>query len=232
MALRLRLALLVVAAASVVALGAGVLAAPAAASQLIDRNASDIHLAVNGKGEALITYRAKGRLKHVLAWNAVNAIAPTLARRQVAFSLDYAGGWGKYRTDYWKTFAELLPPLRRAGAGLEGDGLHRARRLALGSPGLAARASRPGPRARRRPGPVGASALALDRRAAGSVDPAELGLQALRPPLRHAHLCGPERLRLPLHLGRRRRSTASAATSTSTPTTRRTGRAGSARTAF
>jgi hypothetical protein len=110
MALRLRLALLVVAATSVVVLGMGFFATPAAASQLIDRNASDIHLAVNGKGEALITYRANGKLKRVLAWNAENAIAPTLARAQVAFSLDYAGGWGKYRTDYWKTFSNACRP--------------------------------------------------------------------------------------------------------------------------
>ena len=107
MALRLRLALLVVAATSVAVLGAGTLAAPASASQLIDRNASDVHLAVNRKGEALITYRVAGKVKHVLAWNAENAIAPTLARLQVSFSLDYAGGWGKYRTDYWKTFANV-----------------------------------------------------------------------------------------------------------------------------
>jgi hypothetical protein len=104
MALRRRCVLLVSLTASVVLLGAGFLAQPAAASQLIDRNASAVHLAVNNKGEALITYRAKGRLRHVLAWNAVNAIAPTPTRRQVAFRLDYAGGWGKYRTDYWKTF--------------------------------------------------------------------------------------------------------------------------------
>jgi hypothetical protein len=110
MALRLRLTLLVAAAVLVALLGAGFLASPAAASQLIDRNASDVHLAVNGKGEALLTYRVKGRLKHVLAWNAVNAIAPTLARKQVSFSLDYAGGWGKYRTDYWKTFPNLCRP--------------------------------------------------------------------------------------------------------------------------
>src|ERR1700730_11179043 len=103
MAFRLRIGLLVAGAASSAILVAGFFAKPAAASQLIDRNASDIRLAVNRKGEALITYHAKGRLKHVLAWNALNAIAPTLARRQIAFSLDYAGGWGKYRTDYWKT---------------------------------------------------------------------------------------------------------------------------------
>jgi hypothetical protein len=79
-------------------------AAPAYSSQLIDRNASNVKLAVNSKGEALITYSTGGKLKHVLAWGAVNALAPTAARKQVAFSLDYSGGYGKYHRDYWKTF--------------------------------------------------------------------------------------------------------------------------------
>jgi hypothetical protein len=105
-----RIALLVVTAALAAMLGAGLLAQPAAASQLIDRNASDIHLSVNAKQEALITYRAHGVLKHVLAWGAINAIAPTPGRAQVAFKLDYAGGWGKYHTDYWKTFAGSCKP--------------------------------------------------------------------------------------------------------------------------
>jgi hypothetical protein len=80
-------------------------ASTASASQLIDRNAHDVKLEVNGKGEALLTYTADGKVKHVLAWGAVNAIAPTHARPQVEFRLDYAGGWGKYHEDYWKTFA-------------------------------------------------------------------------------------------------------------------------------
>jgi hypothetical protein len=83
---------------------AAVLAQTASASQLIDRNAHGVRLAVNAKGEALVTYGAAGRVKHVLAWGAVNAIAPTQARPQTAFKLDYAGGWGKYHRDYWKTF--------------------------------------------------------------------------------------------------------------------------------
>jgi hypothetical protein len=87
--------------AALVALAA---ATAAQASQLIDRNAQGVTLAVNDKGEALITYRADGKVKHVLAWGAVNAIAPAPDRQQVAFRLDYAGGWGKYHTDYWKTF--------------------------------------------------------------------------------------------------------------------------------
>lgn len=93
------------------------LAAPTArASQLIDRNATDIHLATNRNGEALVTYRAGGKLKRVLAWGAVNALAPSRGRRQVAFNLDYSGGYGKYRRDYWKTFNNVCqsydgPPL-------------------------------------------------------------------------------------------------------------------------
>jgi hypothetical protein len=91
-------------------------AAPAHSSQLIDRNANNVKLAVNAKGEALLTYTAGGQTKHVLAWGAINAIAPTPGRTQVAFSLDYSGGYGKYHRDYWKTFGSYCgsydgPPL-------------------------------------------------------------------------------------------------------------------------
>ena len=47
---------------------AALAAAPAAgASQLLDGNAQHITIAVNGKGEALVTYTADGRQKRVLA---------------------------------------------------------------------------------------------------------------------------------------------------------------------
>jgi hypothetical protein len=84
---------------------AAAVAPTAGASQLIDRNAQGIQLGVNAKGEALLSYRAGGRLRHVLAWGAVNAIAPTPSRAQASFRLDYGGGWGKYRRGYWKTFS-------------------------------------------------------------------------------------------------------------------------------
>ena len=87
-----------------VVIAAVVASSTAGASELIDRNASGVRLAVNAKGEALLSYRAAGKLKHVLAGGAENAIAPTTARKQVEFKLDYAGGWGKYRREYWKTF--------------------------------------------------------------------------------------------------------------------------------
>jgi hypothetical protein len=86
------------------ALAAVVLPGAASASQLIDRNATGVRLAVNKKGEAMITYRAAGRLKRVLVWGAINARFPSSNARQVRLKKDYAGGWGKYRRLYWRGF--------------------------------------------------------------------------------------------------------------------------------
>jgi hypothetical protein len=47
---------------------------------------------------------AGGKLKHILAWGAVNAIPPAQGKTQVAFKLDYSGGYGKYHHNYWQTF--------------------------------------------------------------------------------------------------------------------------------
>ena len=179
-----------------------VFAASANASQLIDRNAHDVQLAVDAKGEALITYTAGGKLKHVLAWDAVNAIAPTHARAQVAFKLDYAGGWGKYAH-------RLLEDVRRARA---------APTTARRSPGRSPRARRPTARTgrcsrgsgccrttaatRRAAGGVGASPLALDRRPAGAHDRHRLGLAPVGSPVRDVHLRRPAGLRLQVDLGR------------------------------
>jgi hypothetical protein len=77
---------------------------PAYASQLVDRNATGVQLATNAKGEALLTYHKGPQVKHVLIWGAINARAPSKGAKQVAFSLDYAGGYGKYHKAYWKTF--------------------------------------------------------------------------------------------------------------------------------
>ena len=88
-----------------------VVAAPAPASQLVDRGVHNAKLAVNDKGEALITYvNAAGKQRNVLAWGAVNALQPTQGGHQVHFDLDYGGGWGKYHTTYWKTFANDCKP--------------------------------------------------------------------------------------------------------------------------
>jgi hypothetical protein len=84
---------------------AATLVAPATASQLVNRDVRGIQLAVNNKGEALVTYRTvRGRAQRVLVWGAVNARQPNPTLRQVRFKLDYAGGWRKYHKRYWKRF--------------------------------------------------------------------------------------------------------------------------------
>jgi len=93
-----------------VAVGAcllGVLAPAASASQLIDRNAVGATLSVSTDGRALVTYRSGSRVRHVLAWGAVNALPPSMSRPQVSFKLDYSGGRGA-----WKTFKNACRAVR------------------------------------------------------------------------------------------------------------------------
>jgi hypothetical protein len=66
-------------------------ASGASASQLIDRSATGVRVAVNAQGQALLTYRAHGRQQHVLAWGAINARYPNPSIRQVQFRKDYSG---------------------------------------------------------------------------------------------------------------------------------------------
>ena len=65
--------------------------ADASASQLIDRNARGIRLAVNARGEALLSYRTHGGVQHVRAWGAINARYPNPQLPQVQFRKDYSG---------------------------------------------------------------------------------------------------------------------------------------------
>ena len=61
--------------AAAVLYGAGI----ARASQpLGDVNLTNVSLSVNADGEALVTYtRPDGTVRHVLAWGAINALAPS-----------------------------------------------------------------------------------------------------------------------------------------------------------
>jgi len=95
---------------ALVAASLAVLAPAARGSQLIDRDARGVKLQVNAQGMALLTYQARGVSRHVLAWGAINALAPTRGRNQVKFSLDYAGGWGAFRRAVWKSFANVCGP--------------------------------------------------------------------------------------------------------------------------
>jgi hypothetical protein len=65
--------------------------ASASASQLIDRNARGVHLQVNARGQALLTYSAHGSFHRVVASGAINARTPNPGLPQVQFRKDYSG---------------------------------------------------------------------------------------------------------------------------------------------
>ena len=109
--MRFRFLILISVSVAIVAPGA------ASASELIDRNATDVKLSVSRTGQAVVSYKARGKRWNVLAWSAINAIPPTTARPQVKFRLDYSGGWGTYHRDVWKTLRNACvqydgPPLK------------------------------------------------------------------------------------------------------------------------
>ena len=91
-------------AAFIVVLTAVALPATASASEIVDRNVSNVSLKVAANGQALISFNARGKRWNVLAWGAMNALQPTTTRKQVEFKLDYSGGYGTYKRDVWKTF--------------------------------------------------------------------------------------------------------------------------------
>lgn len=98
------------AAALTAALAVACLPAPAAASDLLDRNATGIQLAVDRSGRALVTYRAAGRQRRVLVWGAINARHPDPNLPQVRFRIDYSGGWKTYRKHVWRGFRDACRP--------------------------------------------------------------------------------------------------------------------------
>ena len=72
-----------------------VAASPAAATEYLgDLDVTAVSLKVNGRGEALISYRkTNGARRDVLVRGAMNARAPDAERPQVKFEMDYSGGW-------------------------------------------------------------------------------------------------------------------------------------------
>ncbi len=85
------------------------------ASQLIARDAKDVTLRVNARGQALVGYRAKSKRWTVLAWGAINARHPVPGRPQVAFRID-SGRLGNVSEDALRGFRNACgrysgPPL-------------------------------------------------------------------------------------------------------------------------
>lgn len=82
------------------------LALPASsfASQLIDRNAADVQLSVSKDGMALLSYKAGGVSKQVVAWGALDARQPSTSTPQVKLKLDYSGRTWAKRTNACKGY--------------------------------------------------------------------------------------------------------------------------------
>jgi hypothetical protein len=99
---------------AVLVLATGVsLLGPSAAhgSQLIDRDASNVRLVVASDGVALVTYKAGGVLRHVVAYGAINALAPSPTTPQVAFKLDFSGGVKSFHKRLWSGFRNACTPV-------------------------------------------------------------------------------------------------------------------------
>jgi hypothetical protein len=114
--MRLRASLPFALVAASLAVVAGVQASASHAAQLIGRDARDLRMEVNTRGEALLLFTSGGKRNHVLVWGAINARPPTATRPQVEFKVDYSGGWGKYHRQlfggraYWQTFKNACRP--------------------------------------------------------------------------------------------------------------------------
>lgn len=86
-----------------------VAAAPSRASDLLDVNARNVTLEVHGT-RALVSYRAHGTARHVLAWGAIDARVPESGLPQVRFQRDYSGGFRFEHRAVWKTFVDQCRP--------------------------------------------------------------------------------------------------------------------------
>src|SRR5690349_2687353 len=83
----------------------------AASEQFGDLDVSFLSLQVDGRGEALATYRtAAGTIRHVYVWGAINANAPNTEVPQVRFHYGYSGGLARFGRQTWRTFADRCRP--------------------------------------------------------------------------------------------------------------------------
>ena len=94
-------------------------AQPAFGTYLVSRDVARPTLEVDAQGRALVTYSEKGKTKRLLVWGAVNALPPRAGGRQVAFHLDYSGGWKSLKKpNYYKTLKNVCSPARYDGPPL------------------------------------------------------------------------------------------------------------------
>ena len=63
--------------------------APAFGSAIIGRSVTGATLSIDNQGRAHVSYRSGGRERYVVAWGAINALAPSTHRAQVKFNFRY-----------------------------------------------------------------------------------------------------------------------------------------------
>jgi hypothetical protein len=95
-----------------IALAALALAQPTQASDRIALDATDVQLAVSADGNtAVVTFRIGGRVRHALAWGAVDALQPSESTPQARFAIDWSGGWRTHRdAGWWRTVGNHCRP--------------------------------------------------------------------------------------------------------------------------
>ena len=92
---------------------------PALGTYLVARDVGSPVLQVDSKGYALVSYREKGKAKHVLAWGAINALPPKRGASQVAFEVDYSGGWKALKKrNYYRTIENVCSTAKYDGPAL------------------------------------------------------------------------------------------------------------------
>ena len=115
--------------------------ATASASEIIDRNANNVSLKVAQNGQALVSYTARGKRWNVLAWGALNAIAPDAGQQAGRVQARLLRRLRHVQARRLEDVQGRLPPLRRARTAVVRRRLQGGRRLLLGAPVLAADAA-------------------------------------------------------------------------------------------
>jgi hypothetical protein len=91
-------------------------AQPALGTYIVSRDVVAPVLQVDRAGHALVTFEDKGKVRRLLVYGAINALPPTPGGRQVAFTVDYSGGWKALKTpDYYKKIKNVCSAARYDG---------------------------------------------------------------------------------------------------------------------
>jgi hypothetical protein len=86
-------------------------AGTSSASLIVGRNPQHPTLQLDSTGHALVSFTSDGKPQHILVWGAINGMPPTRGRQQVAFQVDYSGGYGALKiSNYYKTIKNVCKP--------------------------------------------------------------------------------------------------------------------------